>query len=79
MTDALFSRSGASHPAGKCTEELKTQVPEAIREELTALAVLRRVTLSEYLRELVTVHIHGHLYVARMAQGVDKGNGDYGA
>lgn len=55
----VFSRSGQSNPLGKCTEELKTQVPEDIREQLHALAALDGLTPSEYLREMIIEHLHG--------------------
>lgn len=63
------------HPLGKCTEELKTQVPEQLKDELTALAVLRKQTPSEYLRDLITVHLYGHLEAVRMVHGGAEGNG----
>jgi hypothetical protein len=34
-----FSRQASPHPLGKCDTELKTQVPEQLRDELTALAI----------------------------------------
>ena len=76
MTDrTLFARGHAMHALGKCTEELKTQVPEQLKNELTALAVLRNQTPSEYLRELIVSHLYGHLEAVRMAHGERKGNG----
>lgn len=59
MSD-IFSRGANTNPFGKCTEELKTQVPEEIREQLHALAALKGQTPSEYLRNLIIIHLHGH-------------------
>jgi len=69
----FFARGSSTHPFGKCDTELKTQVPERLKDELTALAVFRGQTPSEYLRDLITVHLHGHLDVARVTQGDSEG------
>lgn len=55
-----FSRSGHSNPFGKCTEELKTKVPEAVKIDL-ALAARSSPTPvpSEYLRDVVMRHLYG--------------------
>lgn len=63
---ARFSRNGSSHPFGKCDTELKTQLPAQLRDELVSLATLRGQTVSEYLREIITLHLHGNLTVVRM-------------
>jgi len=78
MTDddnALFSRA-TSHPLGKCDTELKTAVPESLREEFSALAVLRGQTTAEYLRELVTEHVYGRLHTLRLATRAGRGRAD---
>jgi hypothetical protein len=71
----MFSRSGVSNELGKCTEEAKTLLPEEVKEKLTALAVLKNQTLSEYLRDMCVVHVYGHLYVARVQHGLPKREG----
>jgi hypothetical protein len=55
-----FSRSGYSNPFGKCTEEVKTKVPEAVKVDL-ALAARQSPTPipAEYLRDVVMRHLYG--------------------
>ncbi|MGE0383456.1 MAG: hypothetical protein AB7Q97_01920 [Gammaproteobacteria bacterium] len=67
MTD-LYSRSGRSDPSGKCTEEVKAKVAETEKEEITALAVLNGMSVSEYLRDLIRLHLYGHLSAIRMTR-----------
>lgn len=71
-----LSRQASPHPLGKCDTELKTQVPEQLRDELGALATLNGQTVSEYLRDMVTLHLHGHLDAARMAVRRRNGQGE---
>lgn len=51
---------------GKCTEELKTVVPEEVKEEFAALAVLAGQRPADYLRDLILEHMYGSLHVARI-------------
>lgn len=69
------SRQPQPHPLGKCDTELKTQVPERMRDELTALATLRGQTLSEYVRDVFTRHLYGDLGALRMKERSPEGNG----
>ena len=71
-----LSRQPTPHPLGKCDTEVKTQVPEQLRDELAALAMLRGQTVSEYLREILTLHIRGHLGAIRLQQRVAEVEGD---
>ena len=73
-----LSRSPTPHPLGKCDTELKTQVPEQLRDEIAALACLRGQTVSEYIRELLTAHVHGHIGAIRLQQRVAEGEGANG-
>lgn len=57
---------------GKCTEELKTVVPEEVKEEFTALAVINGQRASDYLRDLVLDHLYGRLHATRVR--VNRGN-----
>lgn len=68
----LESRA-ATPGLGKCTEELKTVVPESVRDEFVALAVISGVKPGEYLRDLIVDHLYGHLHTARLRNG--RGNG----
>ena len=67
--DMRMSRSGASCPLGKCTDEVKVLVPAVLKEELTALAVLNGQCLSEYVRDVLIGHCRGHVYRMRAAAG----------
>ena len=71
-----LSRQPSPHPLGKCDTELKTQVPERLRDEIATLATLRGQTVSEYVRELLTAHVHGYLGAIRLQQRVPEGQGD---
>jgi hypothetical protein len=56
----VFSRSGASSPLGKCTEELKSLVPEAVKADFAITArMLNKPNISEHLRDVVTQHLYG--------------------
>lgn len=70
--DELLSRA-TSHPLGKCTEPLKTMVPEELRDEFNALAVLHDKTSAEYLRDLVFEHVYGRLPALRLAVRARRG------
>jgi hypothetical protein len=56
-----FSRSGHTNPYGKNTEELKTSVPEQIKDEVAAVALPQGKTPSEYLRDLIITDLHGRV------------------
>lgn len=73
--DELLSRA-TSHPLGKCTEPLKTAVPEELRDEFNALAVLHGKTSAEYLRDLVFEHVYGRLSAIRLANRAARGRAD---
>lgn len=70
-----FSRSGVSNPLGKCTEEIKTHVPEDMKEKFSALAVLNGQTSSEYLRDVIAAHLYGQFHVVSMRVTGGKGEG----
>jgi len=58
MTDApLFQRSGRSDPAGKCTEDLKTKVPDDVLKDFRS--VTEMPTDSEELRRVVNQYLYG--------------------
>lgn len=59
MDMPAFSRSGNTSQYGKSTVELKAMVPEQIKNEVIALATLQGLTPSEYLREFISMHLHG--------------------
>lgn len=65
-------------PGGKCTEEIKTVVPEEIKEEFNALAVINGYKPSDYLRELIIDHLYGRLHVTRLRASRMNGMADSG-
>lgn len=55
-----FSRStGLPSRMGKATAELKTKVPECVKDEFTSLAHVLGLNESELLRSLVMVRLYG--------------------
>lgn len=56
-----WSRSGKSHPLGKCDTELKAMVPEQLKVDFERAAYVLgdNKTPSEYLRDLATSHLYG--------------------
>lgn len=59
--EPLFSRSGHTSPWGKSDAELRVMLPERIKEEITAMAVLHGQSVSEYCRQVLVEHLHGSL------------------
>lgn len=70
----MFSRSGGTNPLGKNSEEVKTLVPQELKERLQALATLTGVNLSEYIREVLMGHIYGQfsLQLQMKSQGRNR-------
>lgn len=62
-----FSRStGLPASMGKATADLKTKVPEGVKEDFAAEARKLGLNESELLRDMVMVRLYGHEQVARM-------------
>lgn len=59
-------RTGQTEPLGKCTEELKTLVPEDLHDDIVALSRLAGVSKSEYIRMILNLHVNGHLSTLRL-------------
>ena len=77
MSRTLLSRSGKSTGLGKCSDEIKTLVPSDLKEELTGLAFIANVPLSEYVRDILITHARGAVYRVRVSSGngtAGKGN-----
>ena len=70
MSDQPRFARPASSCGEKCTAELKTLVPESLRDELVALAVINRTSISEYLRNLIETHCRGHVRPLQRRAGV---------
>lgn len=66
---SAFARTGNSSPFGKMTAEFpKFKGPEETFEEASRLAREAGMTLSEWMRNLVMVRVHGIDMVVRMHQ-----------
>jgi hypothetical protein len=61
MTGPVFSRPAHTNAYGKNTEEIKTSVPEQIKNEVAAVSLPQGKTPSEYLRELIIADLHGRV------------------
>lgn len=68
-----FSRSGATNPLGKNSEEVKTLVPAELKERLQALATIGGINLSEYTRNVLMSHVYGEFSMLQMkSQGRNR-------
>lgn len=67
MPDTRYSRSGNTNGMGKCSEEVKTHVPEDVKNALVTLATVNGMTLSEYTRSVLQDHAFGRLHTVRLA------------
>lgn len=73
-----YSRKGQTSPLGKCTDEIKSLVPEEVKAQLTGLSVLNGVPLSEYVRDVLIEHVYGAAHAMRLRAGLPirrEGNG----
>lgn len=69
--DVFFSRSVTGLATdGKATEDLKIHVSAELKEQLTGLAVLHGLTLSEYVRRELQRHVYGEVHVLRIGAGL---------
>ena len=75
MSEIMFARSSSSSGHGKCTEELKTHVPEDLKEKFVALAVLNGQSGGEYLRDIVIAHIYGQFHVVSLRANKQQSDG----
>jgi hypothetical protein len=65
--EAVLARTSGMHSLGKCTEPVKTLLPEDIKEELARKTrELGYGSESEYLRELVIVALRGREFLASL-------------
>ena len=61
-------RSDKTGPMGRLDDSLHILVPDELKQELGALATLAGVPPSEYIRDVLIRHVHGHLGIIRLAQ-----------
>ena len=73
-----FSRSGQSDPDGKLTANVSTLVPEELKEKFSALAVMKGVGLSEYLRYLIAREVYGEFGLMRLRANGRSGHSGNG-
>lgn len=59
-----MSRPTHSGPA-KLSDELRVAVDEELKNSLAALAVMTNKPLAEYVRDVLSVHVHGSLAYVR--------------
>jgi hypothetical protein len=69
-----LSRRASGHPLGKCDDEIKAPVPEALAEMLRKYASEREKTLSEAARDLFTDLMCGALFGVRAKLGIAEGS-----
>ena len=77
MAESVFSRAGNTSPLGKLTAEVKFRLDESTFDGLEAEARKAGLTVSEFLRDLVMVRVHGasfvrSIYEARLQLVVGK-------
>lgn len=59
-----FTRSSSA--IRKLTAEVKTVVDDDTKDEFARLAATEGMSISEYLRDLVMIHVHGRERLARL-------------
>lgn len=52
--------------SGKLTAEMRTAVDEETKDEFLRLASSEGMTVSEYLRDMVMIHVHGRNHLLRL-------------
>lgn len=63
----MFSRSGHTHPLGKCNSPLPPiGIPEEMKDALTAMAFLKKISVSEYVRDVLAEHLYGRVTMVRL-------------
>lgn len=69
-----FFMSRPTHSnAAKLTDELRVAVDEDLKAALSALAVMTNKPLAEYVRDVLSVHVHGSLaYVRGRMAGAEQ-------
>ena len=72
----LFSRSGATHPLGKCDVRLDVPMPEALRDKIVALATLEGRSPSEWARDALEKLAEGELIFMRRRMDRSGAGGD---
>lgn len=72
--DPMFSRSGSTNPLGKCNSPLPPiAIPEEMKDALSAMAFLKKKTVSEYVREVLAEHLYGRVTMVRLNTSMGEG------
>lgn len=59
MSKHFEARTGVTHPLGKCTESVETQIPPALLDALTVMQHIEGKGRSEILRDMLTTYLLG--------------------
>jgi hypothetical protein len=69
----FFMARPTNSNAAKLTDELRVAVDEELKQELAALAVMSGRPLAEYVRDVLSVHVHGSLaYMRHRMTGLEQ-------
>jgi hypothetical protein len=61
-----MARGRTSGTLGKLTAEIKTIVDDDTKDEFSRLATVEGLSISEYMRDLIMIHVHGRDRLARL-------------
>lgn len=64
----MIEKENAMSMFGKMTEEVKTRVSFATKQELIRLAHDAQMSEAEYIRTILMIHVHGQDDVTRLQQ-----------
>jgi hypothetical protein len=73
---AMFSRSGTSHPLGKCDDRLDIPMPTELKEQLHAVATLDGKPSGEWARDELEKLVAGRLVFMRRRMRGQAASGD---
>lgn len=71
MTDSRIGEAMATTRLGtgaRLSADIKTMIDEGTKEELVRLARCEGMSLSEYLRDLIVIHVHGREHLIRLTK-----------
>jgi len=61
-----MTRARMSSTSGKLTAEMRTVVDDDTKDEFLRMASNEGMTVSEYLRDMVMIHVHGRNHLLRL-------------
>lgn len=74
--DVRFSRSGFTHPLGKCDTRLDVPMPEELRDRIAAVAIVSGKTAGEWVRDELEKLVDGELVFMRRRMPGHSRHGD---